>query len=325
MLEKKVTNCIDRKAQELNIQGDVADTVSKKIQLLTQYINQETELTSKEIDETLSTLIGFFSTTLHIPLTAGTKFLRAVKNDNNSLENNVSKLSYIPIDISHLAKQGRLNRDGESIYYGCIYLNEIDGVNVAFSETSAEETHSVNILRSKSVEDLNVYFVGIYDYIHRGIKPRFISQELFSYFEDVYNYQEQHFSESAFLAHILCDAFLSDILRRKESGNLYEVTSLLPKTYLEGDHIDGLLYTSVKSEGNPVIAIKSNSVDLKLTHCSCDNYKTTISQTPTASSNINQSVRVFITMGACVRLFLPIESYIDNALILVDVLENNNP
>jgi hypothetical protein len=72
---------------------------------------------------------------------------------------------------------------------------------------------------------------------------------------------------------MLCDAFLSDILRRKKSGNLYNVTSRLFPIFTENPEIDGIVYTSVKSEGDPVIALKTNSVDTKINHISCDSYR----------------------------------------------------
>ncbi|KVX01444.1 hypothetical protein [Shewanella frigidimarina] len=273
MLAQNVKKLIDDKAMDLNSQGDLADYVSKKITILNDYIEGKRELSEPNVDDILSEIVGFFTTSLDIPLEEGTKFLRARTYKVNHLEVNVPKLSYIPLDLSELATLGRLNKEKEPVYYGCIYFEEKGGVNVAFSESNAEVSDNVNILRSTAKCDVNVNYVGIYDYVHRQCKPRFMPQSMFEYFEAVSKYQEEKFSESVFLAHLLCDAFLSDILRRKKSGNLYRVTSILFSIYTESSDIDGIMYTSVKSEGDPVVALKTESVNSKLVHKSCDNYR----------------------------------------------------
>jgi len=100
-----------------------------------------------------------------------------------------------------------------------------------------------------------------------------MTRAMFDYFTKAYKYQEDKFSKNVFLAYVLCDAFLSDILRRKESGNLYKVTSRLFSIYTADPEVDGIIYTSVKSEGDPVVALKTESVDTKLRHVSCDSYR----------------------------------------------------
>lgn len=272
MLNNEVKNLIDNKARDLNSQDDLASYVSKKIAILNDFIAENRDLSENTLDEILTEIIGFFTTSLHIPLEAETKFLRARTYKVNHLETDVSKLSYIPKELSDKATLGRLNQKKQPVYYGCIYFNGKSGVNVAFSESNTEVSDSVNILRSTANSDVNVYYVGIYDYVHRQCKPRFMPQNMFDYFKAIYEYQEAKFTESVFLAHLLCDMFLSDILRRKESGNLYKVTSRLFSIFSEGEDIDGIMYTSVKSEGDPIVALKTDAVDNKLNHISCDSY-----------------------------------------------------
>jgi len=199
--------------------------------------------------------------------------VKNVRRRVNYQETDVAKLSYISQQFSDRATLGRLNQEKKPVYYGCLYFEEEKAVNVAFSESNAEASNSVNILRSEVFTELKVYFVGIFDYVHRQCRPRFMPPEMFNYFTEVYQYQEEQFSESVFLAYVLCDAFLSDILRRKESGNLYKVTSRLFSIYTSSPEIDGIIYTSVKSEGDPVIALKTEAVDTKLRHVSCDSYR----------------------------------------------------
>ena len=73
---------------------------------------------------------------------------------------------------------------------------------------------SVNVLRSLVTANIEVYYIGIFDHIKRQCRPRFMTDELFDYLTKAYDYQKNMFDEGAFMAHVLCDAFLSDILRR---------------------------------------------------------------------------------------------------------------
>lgn len=272
-MKKELIDLIDRKAIYLNSKGLDASYVASRISILNNFIDEKCNLSIQKIDDILVELIGFFTTSLCIPLGASTKFLRARAYKINYQETDVTQLSYISKKSDSKIKIGRLNNDNYSLYYGCLYFEDKGGVSVAFSESNSEINNTVNVLRSTAIDDVFVYFVGIYDYVHRHCKPRFMPQDMFDLFNEVYKYQQQKFSDSVFLAHVLCDAFLSDILRRKESGNLYKVTSRVFDIYGADPEMDGLIYTSVKSEGDPVVALKPMSVDSKLQHVSCDSYK----------------------------------------------------
>lgn len=267
MLKDDVKELINDKADDLNKQRDVAGYVSCITQQLNDFINQKINLENSEIEKYLDQLVGCFTTTLHTPFTPGLKILRARAFEKEHRETDVNELSYIAKEKNTDVTLGRLNLAKEPMYYGCIYFNELSGgVNVALAEINAKEGQTVNILRSEVGKELNIYFIGIYDYIFRESRPYFISEEHFSYFKQVYDYQKEKYSKDAFLAHQICDAFFSDVLRKAEHGNLYRVTSLLSKLFLECSTIDGVIYTSVKAEGSPVIALKTESVDSKLLH-----------------------------------------------------------
>ncbi|EIU6870788.1 hypothetical protein [Vibrio parahaemolyticus] len=273
MLDNDLIRLIDDKARDLNSKSDVAKEVAKIVKNLNLYIDEEVTLNQGQVDRYLSILGGYFSTSLYIPLDPGTKFLRARAFDLHHLEDEVSELSYLPESKKQYARQGRFNQKGAPIFYACIYFDGTGGLNVGFSEINAEPEKSVNVLRSKNVNELNVYYVGIYDLVYRDSKPRFMPDDMFNKYREVYEYQETKFSRQAFLAHQVCDAFFSDILRRKEHGNLYNVTSRLPQIFLSEEAIDGIIYTSVKAEGAPVVALKCNSVDQKLVHESCEAFE----------------------------------------------------
>jgi hypothetical protein len=85
----------------------------------------------------LSEIVGFFTTSLHIPLNEDTKILRARSYKVNRQETYVSELSYITQRFSDKVILGRLNREKQPVYYGCIYFGDTGGVNVAFAESNA--------------------------------------------------------------------------------------------------------------------------------------------------------------------------------------------
>ena len=67
------------------------------------------------------------------------------------------------------------------------------------------------------------------------------------------------------LAYDLTDWFFADILSRKGSKSLYQVTSTLGSVFMSGNS-DGVLYTSVQAKGEPVVALIPSSVDSKIEH-----------------------------------------------------------
>jgi len=272
MIEQRLKDLIDRKANDLNSKDySLSKEVSRYIDELTSYINEEKNIEDENLEKYLDQLIGYFTTTLTIPLSSGLKILRARQFNSPHLEKDVQELSYIAKSNSHFSRMGRMNKDGESIYYGCIYFNdEYGGVNVSFSEVHAKPKKTINVLRSETKEEINSYFIGIYDYVFRGKRPYYISEKSFDYFKKIYDYQKKKYTEDAFMAHQLTDAFFSDILTRNEHGNLYKVTSKLSGFFLETPNIDAIIFSSVQAEGSPVIAIKPTSVDKKLTHLKAD-------------------------------------------------------
>jgi len=270
-IEENVKTLIKAKAKEMNPKAlYCCNSVSIIIKQLNDYIDGRNNLNEERIASLLDHLVGYYTITLDIPLDTGLKILRAVKFDNLDKKpcfSEVSRLSYIPKNSEITSSIGRLNKYGKSMFYGCLYFNDdFGGYNVAFSEVNALKNERINILKSKATAEIKVNYVGIYDYIKRESKPYFLSAEMYSYFKDVYEYEEKKFDKYVFVAFQLCDAFFSDILRRKESDRLYIVTSILASHFLEGGRVDGLIYTSVKAEGSPVIAINPLSVDRKISH-----------------------------------------------------------
>jgi len=270
-IEEDVKKLIKYKAKEMNPNAlHCCNSVSIITKQLNDYIDGIINLNKERIASLLDHLVGYYTITLDIPLDNGLKILRAVKFNNLEKKpcfSELSRLSYIPQNSNITPFIGRLNKYGKSIFYGCLYFNDnFGGYNVAFSEVNALKNEKINILKSETSAEIKVNYIGIYDYIKRESKPYFLSEEMYSYFKAVYEYEEKMFDKYVFAAFQLCDAFFSDILKRKESDRLYIVTSILASHFLEGDRVDGLIYTSVKAEGAPVIAINPLSVDSKISH-----------------------------------------------------------
>jgi hypothetical protein len=233
-------------------------------------------LSYSEIENKLDYLVGYFTITLEHPIDPGLQLLRAVKYQEEidttfPCYEEVSRLSYIPIDSGIIPNIGRLNKQGNSIYYGCIYFDDkFGGYNVAFSEVNALERDRINILKSKTTQELMLNFIGLMDYIFRESKPYFISGDTYVYYKNLYEYMETKFNQNLFTAFQLCDAFFADILSRKESGKLYDITSVLASIFLDGDRSDGLFYASIQAKGSPVVALKPYIVDSKVKHESAE-------------------------------------------------------
>jgi len=269
MLDKKITDFIDKKAiagneNSLSHLTDVSITIKQ----LNDFIDERIELSDDRLDYLLGNLVGDFTVTLTFPLAKGTEIIRARKLDIELIQPRkhpylmeVKELSYIPKDAEKIPKIGRLNKEGESLFYGCISVNKDDGINVAFSEINALENEIVNTLLSTTKKDLNLYFIGIIDYYRRGVSPAFYKNSIF---KEMYDYERKMFDKNLMAAFELCDAFFLDVMSRKEHGNLYKVSSILASIFLKCDKVDGLIYESVQAKSCPNIVIKPKSVYKKL-------------------------------------------------------------
>jgi len=267
MLDKTITDYIDKVAREYNADAKIhCERVSMIIKRLNNYIDRKIELSNNEIEGLLDKLVGYYTVTLNFPLSKGVNIVRAVKfEESNSKKRcyaKVSRLSYIPKELSHASRLGRLNKEGEVIFYGCLNEND-DGIPVAFSEVNIQEGEDVNILKSKLKEELMVRYIGVFDYYKRGVEPPF---KVHPNFKLTYEYQRDKFNNYLMVAYQLCDAFFSDILRRHGHGRLYKVTSILASLFLEGGQTDALFYSSVQTEGAAVLAIKPCKIDEKVEH-----------------------------------------------------------
>lgn len=263
-LKKKIFKLIDDKKASMMVLEDHLDFVSNIIKDLNDFIDKKKNFTEVDIESMLANLVQY-RVVLDIPLPKDTLLLRGVRiADGLSFPKNVNldRISYIPKDKTHLASLGRCNKKGFPMYYACV-ANSIRDVNAPFSEINAKDNEHINILISNTSQNLNVRFVGLYDYYQRGTKPPF---EVHGFFEEVHQYYIDTHDKALLLAIELCDSFFCDILRRKGNDRVYEVTSILSYLYISGKEVDGLIYPSVETEGFPNVVIRPSSVDDKILH-----------------------------------------------------------
>jgi hypothetical protein len=103
--------------------------------------------------------------------------------------------------------------------------------------------------------------LGIFDYFRRGVASPFLLNETY---RKVYDLAMSKLHPDAKVATQLCDAFLTDMLKRPGSDRLYIVTSEFAKFCLAQDVIDGVIYPSTRLEGHPNLVLKPRSVDQKI-------------------------------------------------------------
>ena len=272
-MDMNTNEYIDNVAAKLNPKAlECLNNVSAITKQLNSFIDGNLEISNKGIKERLDYLIGYLTITLDLPIPPGLHIIRARKfeegKDKEPCFEKVSELLYPPADYASL---GRCNKKGESIFYACVCVDESTcRSNVAFSEVNALEGERINLLKSKFTETINLRYVGIWNHVVRIAKPYFLGDYQWKYYIDAYKYMERKFDKDLLGAYYLCDAFFANILRRKGSERLYKVTSRLMAMYLESGKADGILYTSVKSEGSPVVALLSKAADAKLVHISTE-------------------------------------------------------
>ncbi len=265
MLGHEIEFAIIQKAKDLNINPKKhLDEVVKITNTLRSFINQDISLDNNEIEKLIERLT-VFTTLVSVPIENGIHISRAVKFDDDSINPcypNVSRLSYIPKDISITPPLGRMNKEDNAMFYGSLYSHS-NSMGTILSEVRAVKNEKFNILFSETTNDLELVPIGVFDYFRRGVPHPF---RLHNDFKEMYDLYQNNTHPTAMLALQLCDAFLSDILTMDESDNLYSVTSTLASECLKVDVIDGLMYPSVKFEDFPNVVIKPNSIDKKTIH-----------------------------------------------------------
>jgi hypothetical protein len=247
--------------------GDTALLYSSTyIRQLTDHINGTCNLSDHEIEAKVEYLAGCVTITLDHPINE-LEFLRVRLCEGQNFTN-VDDLSYIKKTSCTFPKAGRLNLTGQALFYASVAVKQDDtALRVVLSEAQAKQLDYLNVLRSHQVSETDLYLriIGIWDQVRRNEKPYYLNQDTFDYYTEARKYMVKHFSRELLFAYELTDRFFADILSREGNERLYQVSSALSNVFLTGK-CDGVLYSSVKAKGEPVVALKPQVVDDKLVH-----------------------------------------------------------
>ena len=265
VLEPKLKNLIDYKGQ---VECGHTNLLHSSIYIsqLNGHIDGTCELTKHEIESKVDYLAGCVSITLDHPINE-LEFLRVRLCEGQNFTN-VDELSYIKKSSCTFPRAGRLNLTGQALFYASVAVKQDDtALRVVLSEAQAKQLDHLNVLRSHQVSGTDLYLriIGIWDQVRRNEKPYYLNKLTFDYYTEARKHMVKQFSRELLFAYELTDRFFADILSREGNERLYQVTSALSNVFLT-DTCDGVLYSSVKAKGEPVVAFKPQVVDDKLDH-----------------------------------------------------------
>ena len=244
---------------------------STYIHQLNEHIEGRLTLSVNEIEEKVNYLAECLTITLDNRLQK-LNLLRARLCEGQNFSN-VDELSYIKSTTDTFPAAGRLNQIGQALFYASVVVKEDDSaLRAVLCEVGAKELDRLNVLRThqKSGSDLNLRIIGIWDQVRRNERPYYLSQDTFEYYKKARECMIQMFAPRLLVAYELTDRFFADILSRKGSKSLYQVTSALSSVFLE-ENSDGVLYSTVEGKGEPAVALNPVAVDSKLEHqFACD-------------------------------------------------------
>lgn len=274
-MHSKFVEALDRKCAELSTRPELhLERVFSVIRRLEEHFqgNRISEALTAQLIGELTRYVVVIP--VLIPLSEKIKFSRAVRYEESVgvTYDAVSRLSYIPIGGPVSVKLGRLNKAGESMFYAC-KDDTTNSIGAVLSEARARPGEIFNILISETNppeeitkpedNDLIISPLGIFDYYRRGVPDPF---GLHADHRECYEYLCKHVHPEGMLAMQLVDAFIADILKRKEAEGLYTVTSAFFTEIGGVPILDGILYPSTKFDSFPNIALKPSAVDKKLQH-----------------------------------------------------------
>ena len=265
VLQEKFTQLIKEKAF-LQCPKTVIKYTTTCIKQLKEHINGVNNLSQNEIIDKINDLVGCVYISFKLPL-ENLEFLRGRRCIQDWFTT-FEELSYINSTTANFPKIGRFNKAGTGHYYGALMMPNCNrATNVVLSEIEARELDKINILRShqKNGCTINASIIGIYDHVRRRNRPYYISEAVFSYYEEALKFMQKTFSAELFMAYQLTDRFLADIASSPSSTSLYAVTSEVSDILLSSE-CEGILYSSVKAKNEPLIVITPTSVDEKIDH-----------------------------------------------------------
>ena len=246
--------------------------LSTMIKQLNCYIDGALDLSLEKIDSIISYFIKNFTIILIFELKENIIIQRSRRFQEKTSTiaycfNELSELLYVPKNKKENIGLGRLNKVEEAIYYASIETDATDIDNISLSEINALEAEYINILSSTVKKSLNVMHIGAFDLLVRNQPlPGWVDSFYKTAFDMLRDNCKKKKLKYYFDSYIICNAFLADVLKRKGSDRLYDVTSAIAKRLLDDENTDAIVYESVQVKDAPVIAIKTDIVDDHIEH-----------------------------------------------------------
>lgn len=246
--------------------------LSTMIKQLNCYIDGTIDLSLKKINFMISHFITNFTIILIYELKENIIIQRSRKFQEKNSKipycfDKLKKLLYVPKERQENIPLGRLNQVEQAIYYASIETDATPINNISLSEIDALETEYINIMSSTVKKSLNVIHIGAFDLLVRNQSlPGWVDSFYKTAFDILRDNCENKKLEYLFDSYIICNAFLADVLKRKGSDRLYDVTSSIAKRLLDDENTDAIIYESVQVKDAPVIAIKTHIIDNHIEH-----------------------------------------------------------
>lgn len=183
---------------------------------------------------------------------------RARKCESEHGYNNISEIYPPP---SNKCTTGRMNEEGQAIFYGAF------SPGTALAEINAQEGDYVHLahfqLPEKSENGMRCFAIGEFYNCYHGVAT--IPSSAFNEIRDAIGKIGQD-DIRALLSYLYMDAFSAELLN---STNAHEVNYVYSRIFcrlLLGKHpgVDGLIYTSAKVKGASNIVLRPEIVDTKI-------------------------------------------------------------
>lgn len=223
----------------------------------------------------LAELFSYSTITLSIPF-PNLKMLRAREMEQRP--NFVHEVSYIKEPSQGIPKIGRLNKDGESLFYASMVNLKKDyetALAITFIEINPKKDSKIYVLESSVRQNKTLFIncIGIWYYVEINKKPSYLNNEIFQYYCKALKYIKSKFHSELFEAYRMTDKFFAEILRFPKSDKLYNLTSKLASLFLKEENVDGIIYESFYVDDVPLLALKPLAVDNKCDYCNITEYK----------------------------------------------------
>ncbi len=240
------------------------------INTLNTYMEERSGITDVTIQQMIDHLVGHNTLVFDSLLPCEIKIKRGRIINTESVKS-VQQLSYNK--NSEKICQGRLNPSNRSFFYGVIHFEATAGTNIVFSEIDTKEENYICILNSATNKELTYRQLGIFEKIRKDDRPWYFNDSIWNYYKKVYELYQHLSHRTDFEAFLLTENFLYNVISKKESRRVYDVTNAIYDILLGDQGVEGVIYDSIFDGTTPNIMLKPDTVDEKLVFLDTEAFK----------------------------------------------------